>query len=237
MCSAVISNDFPVSDFWIISSCNWENSALTYLIESFGWSVSQSGQLGDAWPSSTSHRKSSVILAVVGKDDETNGTLLDLFRRFPVEPIILLMRNHLENSIIPGLPANVMAAVEANQPSAMLHPVLSLVTSGHRVLASHNSASSEPLAKNRVKTAPPPQGEDVLTGREKEVSREISLGKSNKDIARRLGISLNTVNAHTAAIRQKLGVQNRTQIALQMAHLVARPMTTPPSYARGSGPL
>ena len=237
MCSTIVSKSSSSPDFWIISPCKWENSALTHLIESFGWSASQSGDLKDTWPSTNLDKKLPVILAVIGRHDE--AVLSDLFKKFPEAPIVLLLRHRLKNLATRGLPSNVMAAVEATQPSTTLHSVLSLVTSGHRVLPSHYTEADAPIAKTPVKATKPPLYEEVLTGREKEVSREISLGKSNKDIARRLGISLNTVNAHTAAIRQKLGVSNRTQIAMQMAHLVAtaRPDPSSPVYARGSGSL
>lgn len=237
MCSAVVSSNFPTSDFWIISPCKWESEALTHLIKSFGLSVSKSGELREARPSSMPRNKLSVILAVIGKHDEANGVLLDLFTKFPVEPIVLLMRNRLESFTIQDLPSNVMAAVEAPHPSAMLNSVLTLVASGHRVLASGDTASNRSIVKSQGKIAIPPKGEDILTRREKEVSREISLGKSNKDIARRLGISLNTVNAHTAAIRQKLGVHNRTQIALQMSHLAVPALPEAPSLATKNGSI
>lgn len=239
MCSAVIYSDFPISDFWIISPCKWESEALSHLLKSFGLSVSQSGELSDAQFSSTSRNKRPVILAVVGKHDETHGALLDLYKKFPVESLVLLMRNRLETCTVQGFPSNVMAAVEASHAPAMLHSVLTLVACGHRVLASRDTAPNGPTGKRQGKVNFPPKAEDILTRREKEVSQEISLGKSNKDIARRLGISLNTVNAHTAAIRQKLGVHNRTQIALQMAHLAAseNSVASSASYARGSGPL
>jgi DNA-binding NarL/FixJ family response regulator len=41
-------------------------------------------------------------------------------------------------------------------------------------------------------------------------------GKSNKVIARELGLSENTVKIHVAAILRALGVDNRTQAALVM---------------------
>jgi DNA-binding CsgD family transcriptional regulator len=56
-----------------------------------------------------------------------------------------------------------------------------------------------------------------LTIREREIAKEICRGISDKEIARRLGIAVNTVNVHTSAIRRKMGVKNRTQIALRFS--------------------
>ncbi len=44
-----------------------------------------------------------------------------------------------------------------------------------------------------------------LTGREREIVRFLANGKSNKEVARTLGISVKTVETHRAAIMRKLG--------------------------------
>ena len=54
-----------------------------------------------------------------------------------------------------------------------------------------------------------------LTEREREVLREIAIGRTNKEIARSLHIALTTVKSHVRAILDKLGVESRTQAAMQ----------------------
>lgn len=53
--------------------------------------------------------------------------------------------------------------------------------------------------------------ETDLSSRELEVLLNISHGLSNKEIAEKLYISLNTIKTHTANIYSKLGVKSRTQ--------------------------
>jgi DNA-binding NarL/FixJ family response regulator len=53
-----------------------------------------------------------------------------------------------------------------------------------------------------------------LTAREMEVLELVSLGRSNQQVARELGLSVRTVEAHLTHIYNKLGVGWRTQAAL-----------------------
>ena len=55
-----------------------------------------------------------------------------------------------------------------------------------------------------------------LSEREAEVAREVIAGRSNKEIARVLGITERTVKAHLGAIFAKLGVRDRLQLALRL---------------------
>jgi DNA-binding NarL/FixJ family response regulator len=53
-----------------------------------------------------------------------------------------------------------------------------------------------------------------LSGREMEILQQITRGLSNKEIARALGISRQTVKNHMTSILRKLKVNDRTQAAL-----------------------
>ena len=52
---------------------------------------------------------------------------------------------------------------------------------------------------------------DQLTPKQNWVIAELAQGYSNKEIARRLNLSDETVRGHLAEIFKRLGVQNRTQ--------------------------
>ena len=58
---------------------------------------------------------------------------------------------------------------------------------------------------------------DRLTEREREVAVAIGRGKSNAEISRELYMSIATVKAHVSRLLEKLGFNNRVQIAL-LAH-------------------
>jgi two-component system nitrate/nitrite response regulator NarL len=56
-----------------------------------------------------------------------------------------------------------------------------------------------------------------LTSREREVFFALAEGLSNKGVGRRLGLSEGTVKVHLHNIYSKLGVKNRTALAV-LAH-------------------
>jgi DNA-binding CsgD family transcriptional regulator len=58
-----------------------------------------------------------------------------------------------------------------------------------------------------------------LSKREREALVHLAQGLSNREIAKRLGISINTVNKHVQQIFTKLNVRNRVQAAAKAIEL------------------
>lgn len=73
-----------------------------------------------------------------------------------------------------------------------------------------NSGAGQPVA--------PTEAVPELSQREHEVLRQLAEGLSNKEIARALSVSENTVKTHLANLYAKLGVSRRTE-ALKVARL------------------
>ena len=59
-----------------------------------------------------------------------------------------------------------------------------------------------------------PESPEALTERETEVLRLLAQGQSNKQIARSLNNTEQTIKSHVSRILSKLGVQSRTQATL-----------------------
>lgn len=57
-----------------------------------------------------------------------------------------------------------------------------------------------------------------LSNRELNVLKQVAAGLSNKQIARRLGISEKTVRNHLSKVFNKLGVRNRTEAVMNAIH-------------------
>jgi NarL family two-component system response regulator LiaR len=82
-------------------------------------------------------------------------------------------------------------------------------------LAAEGQLRLSPRAAARlVREMRSPATQLVLTRRERDVLREMAIGRTNKEIARSLDIALTTVKSHVRAILDKLGVDSRTKAAL-----------------------
>ena len=57
--------------------------------------------------------------------------------------------------------------------------------------------------------------EKPLTGREFEVLKLITMGKTNTEIAKELIVSVHTAKAHVCSILQKMSVDDRVQAAVK----------------------
>jgi len=65
-------------------------------------------------------------------------------------------------------------------------------------------------------TAVPPHAHAPLTPREHQIAMAITEGRTNREIALKLGITEQTVKNHLTSIFVKLGVENRLQLALTL---------------------
>jgi DNA-binding NarL/FixJ family response regulator len=60
----------------------------------------------------------------------------------------------------------------------------------------------------------PPLGPQSLTIRERQVMRQVALGLCDDQIAWRLGVSKRTVYNWVSSLQEKLGLENRVELAL-----------------------
>jgi len=79
-----------------------------------------------------------------------------------------------------------------------------------------------------VAGAPAPTALDALTPRERAVLEEVGRGRSNREIASRMGISEGTVKGYVSGVLAKLGLADRTQAALYAVRCGVVSLDAPP---------
>ena len=88
---------------------------------------------------------------------------------------------------------------------------LHLIMLGQRILPDQ-LRMGDPALIARKPTGP--VGNKMLSAREEQILRLLLVGDSNKKIASRLNVSAMTVKLHLKALLQKVGANNRTQVAI-----------------------
>ncbi len=93
----------------------------------------------------------------------------------------------------------------------VLHRSIRSCLSGGLSIEEHVAAKVMPQLLHKHKSEPI---DPSLTTRELEIIRKIGEGRSNKEIAQELALSVGTVKNHISTILDKLDLRDRTQIAI-----------------------
>jgi DNA-binding NarL/FixJ family response regulator len=109
-----------------------------------------------------------------------------------------------ENYVRNALEAGAKGYILKNAMDIDLANAIKQVASGQRVIA-QGLLSSTPL---------PGDDSDKLTNREKQILQLIAEGKSNKEIAVLLNLSVNTVSVHRANLMEALGIHRTAELVL-----------------------
>lgn len=122
---------------------------------------------------------------------------------------VLALTSVLDEASISGaIKAGAIGYLMKDTNAAALGSAVKAASEGHVQLSPQVAAS---LARRIAD----PHEQKPLSGREREVLRLMAEGRTNKEIARELGLGIETVKTHVSNILMKLGVQGRTQAALQ----------------------
>jgi two-component system, NarL family, nitrate/nitrite response regulator NarL len=154
-----------------------------------------------------SHRHPDVVLLDVDGESRVQA-IAELLAAIPELRVVACAVPENESDVIACAEAGVAACVPREAPFADLVATIERVASGES-LASPRVAA---MLHRRVATLAargPAEPEAHLTAREREIVGLIGEGLSNKEIARRLFISLPTVKNHVHNILEKLHVHRR----------------------------
>lgn len=122
-----------------------------------------------------------------------------ILERRPDTRILILSMHDSAEYISTALNHGAMGYVLKDVPTEEIKTAIDRVMAGERYLCTGASASITP------KTA---DGREPLTSREQTILLELAQGKTNRDVAEVLDISVRTVETHRKNIKRKLGISS-----------------------------
>lgn len=147
---------------------------------------------------------SNAIQDAAGRiSDAKSDMALAALATMPCEPELVRAAFH----------AGALAFLTSDMDPSLVLRALDLVAAGGTFCSPAAMSASTPVTSK-------PDGERFereATSRQQEVMRHLREGLSNKSIARRMMISEATVKIHIRHIMRRMGVHNRTQVALHSA--------------------
>ncbi|WP_085556030.1 LuxR C-terminal-related transcriptional regulator [Azospirillum agricola] len=157
-----------------------------------------------------------------GEDDrlETAGTGIHPGVRRMIDalgsvPLLVISGSDEVSDIVDSVRLGARGYILKTSSAEVLEHAISLALSGDIFLPLPRAVLSGTVVSDPVR---PASGIlDRLTDRQRDVFQLLLAGHSNKEIARGLGVLEGTVKVHVRAIMQKLGVRNRTQVAVVAA--------------------
>lgn len=135
--------------------------------------------------------------------------LLRLRGLCPKTPIVLLSANENARLIVDGMRRGAQGFIPKSSSPEVMTAALQLILAGGTYV---------PL-EGVMPGTPSPNESRSLTKRQREVLALIAQDYSNKEIATQLGMRVNTVRVHVAAILDALNVDNRVDAARKAAVL------------------
>jgi len=129
---------------------------------------------------------------------------MEIARQMPNVLVLVLSMYSEEANVKNALAAGARGYILKNAIDVDLAAAVKRVASGHKVIGPGLLVS-------------PSTGDDPgekLTQRERQVLQLIAEGKSNKEIAKLLNLSVNTVSVHRANLMQALGIHRTAELVL-----------------------
>ena len=129
--------------------------------------------------------------------------------------ILMLTTFDDETYVVEALRAGAVGYILKNIPADDLANAIRMA---HKRIVQLDEAAAkrvvEALAPERALAEAPTAASEGLTNREREVMRLVADGSNNREIAERLFISEGTVKSHISNILGRLGLRDRTQLAV-----------------------
>jgi two-component system, NarL family, invasion response regulator UvrY len=136
--------------------------------------------------------------------------LRDLRKNHPQLPILMLSAHSENQFATQSLRAGASGYVNKDSPPSELIQAIRRVAQGRKYISSE---LAEKIAET-PDTGATTDAHEKLSSREFQVFLQIANGQSARQIAEKLGLSINTINTYRARILQKMSLKNDAEVIL-----------------------
>jgi len=145
-------------------------------------------------------------------------------KSLPRAPLVIFSDREEPNEVCAAFEAGAAGFMPTSIDPAVALQALSFIKCGGSFFPPSALHKEEPSVAPQVGVEAradvgPLRSSSRLTAKQEEVLQLLRQGQSNKVIASQLGLSVATVKVHLRSIMRKLGVANRTQVALATMNL------------------
>jgi two-component system nitrate/nitrite response regulator NarL len=159
------------------------------------------------------HDPDVVILDVTMPGRDGISTLQAMREKADQRPVVLLTAHITDRQLVAAVRAGTNAIVLKQGASGVLADAIGIVRQGGQVIAPDLMARAvEASARLAVSRDPLAR----LSARERDIARAVGQGLRNREIAERFGVSEGAIKVMLYRVYEKLGVENRTMLALRL---------------------
>jgi len=177
--------------------------------------VGEAGTVTDAVTKAVALRPDLVLMDVGLPDGTGMEATKSILAQCPEINIIMLTIHDADEILLEAIRSGAKGYLMKNTTARNLIDSLRALTRGEVAISTEMTGRiMEELANEKKSLREESTVIDQLTTRELEILGEISNGATNKEIAERLFISVNTVKNHVHEILEKLEVKNRREAGL-----------------------
>jgi DNA-binding NarL/FixJ family response regulator len=150
-------------------------------------------------------RPDAVLMDIAMKGMNGLEAAARLRERLPGVKVVILSMHTSEEYVLLALRAGAAAYLIKDSATSELELALKSVMRGETYLS---PAISRQVVDGYVQRVGAGAGPDPLTSRQREVLKRIAEGRSTKEIAYELNLSVKTVETHRAQIMERLGIRD-----------------------------
>jgi two-component system nitrate/nitrite response regulator NarL len=153
----------------------------------------------------------AVILDLKLPGSDGLSAILEFGKRRPKLPVIILSSSEDPRDVRRARAYGAVGYIPKSEPPRTILAALQFVLAGNVYVPTFMINEAASTSAEGARHGRPEGAGASLTARQIDVLRLVCEGRSNKEIARMLGLSDNTVKAHITAIFKALNVVNRMQ--------------------------